>query len=432
MSLPPGPALPRSAQTLAWITRPTPFLWRAHERYGDTFTVRLGSEPPMVFLTRPEHVQEVFTSDPRVLHAGEANRILLPLVGPRSILLLDDEAHLRQRKLLLPPFHGERMHAYAGLMREVAEREVATWRPGARLALAPRMQAITLEVIMRAVFGVREDAPLARLRRVLVGQLEAATRPALLALLFALGPERTHRRRLLRRLTDPVRRLLLEELDAARAAPDLDRREDILALLVGARDEDGRPMPDEELLDELVTLLVAGHETTATALAWAIERLVRHPEAYARLREDGDAYALAVARETLRLRPVLSIVARRLMTPARIAGLDLPAGITVVPCIWLLHRRPDLYPEPHAFRPERFLGTAPGTYTWIPFGGGVRRCLGAPFALLEMTTVLSAIAAGPRLAPPDGHERFEPARRRAVTLTPGRRAAVIVGGPAGA
>jgi cytochrome P450 len=201
--------------------------------------------------------------------------------------------------------------------------------------------------------------------------------------LLALGPERVHRAGLLRRITEPVRRVLLEEVSATRDARDLERREDILALLVQARDEDGMPMSDDELVDELVTLLVAGHETTATALAWAIERLVRHPVAYERLREDED-YALPVAYETLRLRPVFAFVDRRLVEPMTIAGLDLPAGTGAAPCIWLLHRREDIYPQPHAFRPDRFLDSSPGTYTWIPFGGGLRRCLGAAFALTSV------------------------------------------------
>jgi cytochrome P450 len=407
------------------MTRPGPFMWRAHRRCGDTFTVRLASYPPLVFVTRPDDVRELFTGDSRTLHAGEGNQILLPFVGPHSVLLLDDDAHVRQRKLLLPPFHGERMRAYGELIRDVAEREVATWRAGTRLQLAPRMRAITLEVIMRAVFGLRSDARVERLRSVLARQLEAATRPGVLALLLALGPERVHRQALLRRITEPVRRLLREEIAGARVASDLERREDILALLVQARDEAGAPMREEELVDELVTLLVAGHETTATALAWAIERLVRHPGAYERLREDGDAYALAVAQETLRLRPVFAFVDRRLVEPARIVGWDLPAGVGVSACIWLLHRRADIYPDPHAFRPERFLESPPGTYTWIPFGGGIRRCLGASFALFEMTAVLSAIARGPRLAPV-GADAFEPVRRRAVTLAPAREAAVTV------
>src|SRR3954453_17715232 len=211
MTLPPGPALPLPLQTLAWMTRPGPFMWRARQRYGDTFTVRLASYPPLVFLSEPEHVREVLTGDPGKFHAGEANRILLPFVGPHSVLLLDDEPHLRQSKLLLPPFHGERMGAYTDTMREVAEREVATWRPGSRLQLAPRMQAITLEVIMRAVFGVRDDARLARLRSVLVRQIDTGTRPHVLAMLSLIGPERVDRLGLLRRTTEPVRRLLLEE-----------------------------------------------------------------------------------------------------------------------------------------------------------------------------------------------------------------------------
>jgi len=425
--LPDGPSLPRAAQTLAWITRPGPFLWRQRRRYGDVFTIRLGAEPTLVILADPDHVREVFTGDPAVLHAGEGNRILLPFVGPKSVLLLDDGEHLRQRKLLLPPFHGERMRAYADLIREVADAEVAGWRPGAAFQLAPRMQALTLQVIMRAVFGVRETRRLDTLGAALTRVLDASTRPQILAMLALLGPDRVHRRGLLRHSQSPVRALLLEEIHRARRAADLAERDDVLAMLAQARDEQGAAMDDDELLDELVTLLVAGHETTATALAWAVERLVRHPEADARLRADEtDAYARAVAHETLRLRPVIPIVARRLTRPYTVAGRELPRGVAVAPCVWLVHRREDVYPEPHAFRPERFLEARPGTYTWIPFGGGVRRCLGANFALFEMTEVLRAIARGPRLrAVGDG---FEPVRRRAVTLTPGRRTAVAVAG----
>ena len=423
--LPDGPPLPRAVQTLAWITRPGPFMWRQRQRYGDVFTIRLGAEPTLVFLADPEHVREVFTGDASVLHAGEGNRILLPFVGPRSVLLLDDEDHLSQRKLLLPPFHGERMRAYVETIRDVAEREVASWRPGTTLQLAPRMQAVTLQVIMRAVFGVREAARLDTLGAALTRVLDQTTRAPVLAMLAALGPDRVHRRGILRSTLAPVRTLLREEIARARAARDLDAREDILALLVQARHEDGTPMDDDELLDELVTLLVAGHETTATGLAWAIERLVRHPEADARLRaDDTDAYAQAVTRETLRLRPVIPIVARRLTRPYTVAGRELPAGTAVAPCIWLVHRRADVYPDPHAFRPERFLDARPGTYTWIPFGGGIRRCLGASFALLEMTEVLRAVARGPRLQASGAG--FEPVRRRAITLTPGRRTEVAV------
>jgi cytochrome P450 len=394
-------------------------------RYGDVFTIRLGAEPTLVLLADPEHVREVFTGDPGVLHAGEGNRILLPFVGPRSVLLLDDAEHLRQRKLLLPPFHGERMRAYAETIRDVAEREVASWEPGERIRLAPRMQAVTLQVIMRAVFGVRDSARLQKLGAVLTHVLDSTTRAPVLAMVATLGPDRVHRRGILRRTLAPVRELLLEEIRRARADDDAGSREDILALLVRARDEDGSPLTDDELLDELVTLLVAGHETTATGLAWAMERLVRHPAADDALRADTTGeYARAVAHETLRLRPVIPIVARRLTRPYRVAGHDLPAGTAVAPCIWLVHRRADVYPDPHAFRPERFLDQRPGTYTWIPFGGGIRRCLGANFALFEMTEVLRAIARGPRLRP--AGDGFEPVRRRAVTLTPARRTDVAV------
>jgi cytochrome P450 len=420
--------MPRAAQTIGWIARTGPFLERCHQRHGDVFSVRIAQEGTWVMLANPDHVRQVFTGDPKVFHAGEANAILRPVVGDNSVLLLDEQQHMAQRKLLLPPFHGERMQRYGELMREVAEQEIASWPHGEPLQLWPRMQAVTLEVIMRAVFGMEEGARLDELRQCLRTTLDWTTRPAQMAALALLGPKRLERIPGFRDRYADVDALLYKEIRARRDAEDLDERDDIMSLLLQARHEDGSPMSDEELRDELTTLLVAGHETTATALAWGIERLVRHPDKLERLREEalagGDEYVDAVAKETLRLRPVIPIVVRRVTEPVEIGGYTIPAGWKVAPCIYLMHRHASIYdPDPTAFRPERFLEQPAGTYTWIPFGGGIRRCIGASFAVFEMKTVLSAIArlVDLRAARSDG----EHVVRRAITLTPNRGAEVI-------
>ena len=420
--------MPRPVQTMGWITRTGPFLERCRARYGDVFTVRIAQEGTWVMLANPDHVRQVFTGDPKVFHAGEANAILRPVLGDNSVLLLDEQPHLAQRKLLLPPFHGERMQRYVDLMSEVAEREIERWPQGEPLELWPRMQAVTLEVIMRAVFGMEEGARLDRLREAIRSSLDWATAPAQMAALALLGPDRVSRMPFFRNRFTEVDTLIYEEIASRRAEANLEERDDIMSLLLQAEHEDGSPMSDEELRDELMTLLVAGHETTATALAWGIERLVRHPDELERLREEadsgGDEYVDAVAKETLRLRPVIPIVVRRLTEPVEIGGYTLPAGVKVAPCIYLMHRHASVYdPDPSAFRPERFLEQPAGTYTWIPFGGGIRRCIGASFAVVEMKTVLSAIARSVdlRAVRPEA----EHVLRRAITLTPNRGAEVI-------
>jgi cytochrome P450 len=421
--LPPGPRLPRALQTLAWITRPMPWMERLRRRYGDVFTVRIAQEGTWVFLAHPDAVKQVFTGDPAVLHAGAANRILRPWLGDHSVLLLDGPAHLSQRRLLLPPFHGERMQRYGDLMTEIAEREVASWPHGQPLRLWPRMQAVTLEIIMRAIFGEAEGERMDRLRERLRTSTELTTDWRVMLGMAALGPDRYGASPRFRRHVEPVDEVVHEVIAARRAAPDLAERDDILSMLLQARHEDGSPMSDAELRDELMTLLIAGHETTATSLAWAVERLLRHPGAMERLRAGDDDYLDAVVKETLRLRPVLPVVVRLLQAPMEIGGWELPAGVTVAPCIHLVHRREDVYPEPHRFRPERFLERPAGTYTWLPFGGGIRRCLGASFAQFEMKAVLSVVARSVTLRAADPAP--EPVRRRAITLTPGRGAEVI-------
>jgi cytochrome P450 family 135 len=427
-ALPPGPTMPRLLQDVGWIARPLPWLERCRARYGDMFTLNIAQEGAWVMLSHPDHVKQVFTGDPDVFHAGEANVVLRPVLGPHSVLLLDGPDHIAQRRLMLPSFHGERMQRYESVMTAVAEQEVRRWPAGEPFALLPRMQSLTLEVIMRAVFGFREPDRLAEMRARLERMIAETTQMRHMVMMAVLGPERVESAGLFRRALEPVDEMLIDESRRRRTADDLDERDDVLSLLVQARHEDGRPMSDKELRDELITLLVAGHETTATSLSWAIERLVRHPEKWERLREEAlsgeDAYADAVAKETLRLRPVLPIVVRRLTQPVEIGGWQLPAGAQVTPCIHLVHRRPDVYPEPHAFRPERFLEQPAGTYTWIPFGGGVRRCLGATFALFEMKTVLKVIAREAALRP--ARQESEQVARRVITLVPGRGTEVVM------
>ena len=425
--LPPGPTLPRPLQTVRWIYRPGPMLEDCHRRYGDMFTLRIAHEGTWVFLAHPDAVKQVFTGDPRVLHAGEANVVLLPMLGHHSVLLLDEAPHMSQRKLMLPSFHGERMRGYERTMAEVAGEEIEQWPVGRPYAVRPAMQRITLEVIMRTVFGVQDDARRERLRDALAAALEWGTDPRRMAMLATLGPRRVARTSLFRRVREPADELIYEEIGRRRGATDLEQRDDVLSLLLQARHEDGSPMSDEELRDELMTLLVAGHETTASSLAWAIERLVRHPHALARLRAEleagDDEYVDAVCKETLRLRPILALVLRRLTEPMEIGGRLLPAGVNVAPCIYLIHRRPDVYPDPYAFRPERFIEQPAGTYTWIPFGGGVRRCLGASFALFEMRVVLRELVTRLDLRARDS--RPERITRRAITFVPERGGEVV-------
>jgi cytochrome P450 len=387
------------------------------------FTLRIAHDGIWVFLAHPDAVKQVFTGDPRVLHAGEANVVLLPMLGHHSVLLLDESAHMSQRKLMLPSFHGERMRGYEQVMADVARAELERWPLGEPRAVRPAMQRITLEVIMRTVFGVQDEARRRRLREALDAALEWGSDPRRMALLAALGPQRVAETRMFRRVRDPADELIYEEIRRRRDAPDLAERDDVLSLLLQARHEDGSPMTDEELRDELMTLLVAGHETTASSLAWAVERLVRHPDKLRRLRDGEDEYLDAVCKETLRLRPILALVLRRLTEPMEIGGRELPAGVNVAPCIYLVHRRADVYPEPLAFRPERFIEQPAGTYTWIPFGGGVRRCLGASFALFEMKVVLRELVSRLELRPTG--PRPERITRRAITLVPERGGTVV-------
>jgi len=346
------------------------------------------------------------------------------VVGRNSVILLDERAHLSQRKLMLPAFHGERMERLAGLVTDVAEREVARWPRGEPVELHPRLQALTLEIILRAVFGVDPGGRFERLRALLTTMLDNASRPMMMIPLLQRG----ERWRQFRSDREEADSLLFELIAERRAEGGEEQRDDVLAMLLAARHEDGSEMSPQELRDELMTLLVAGHETTASELAWALERLARTPAALGPLVEEldggsGDAYLTATVQETLRRRPVLPNSAPRLvMEPVEIGGFRYPEGVALTANAYLIHHDPAIYPDPYAFRPERFLDSGPGTYTWIPFGGGRRRCLGASFAQMEMKIVLRAVLATTELRAAEDHERT---RRRGITVSP-RAGAVTV------
>ncbi|HVW46746.1 MAG TPA: cytochrome P450 [Solirubrobacterales bacterium] len=426
--LPPAPRMPRPIQTAIWSRQAQWMLIQGRRRLGPMFTLEIAYEGKWIVVSDPEVVKQVFTGDPRIFHAGEGNEILRPLLGEFSLLTLDEGAHMSQRKLLLPPFHGRRMAGYEATMREIAAREIESWPTGVPYRLRPRMQAMTLDIILATVFGVGGGERLAPLREALRSFLDILTNPRFIVPMLAIGPARIRSFPPFRRRVDLVAALIGAEIAERRAAPDLEERDDILSLLVAARHEDGSPMSDAEIHDELLTLLVAGHETTATALSWAIERLIRHPDKLGRLRDEvaagEDAYLTATIQETLRLRPVIVAVLRRLTRSVELGGYELPPGVTVVPSIHLVHRDPTIYPEPERFRPERFLETPPGTYTWIPFGGGVRRCLGAAFAQQEMAIVLEELVARRVVEPADPAP--ERSFRRAITETPRHNTEVVL------
>jgi cytochrome P450 len=406
-----------------------PFFERCRARYGNRFTIRLIGTPPFVMLADPGEVKEVFTAPPEVLHPGQGARILQPVIGRNSVILLDEDAHLAQRRLMLPAFHGEQVERLTALMAQVAHAEIDRWPREEPVALHPRLQALTLEVILRTVFGLDEGERLALLRDRLTSVLAVGASPVsmLPPVQRDLGPLTPWGRFV--RLRDEVDAELFALIDERRAAAG--ERDDVLSLLLGARHEDGSPMSPHELRDELMTLLVAGHETTASELAFAFERLVRAPAALARLTEevaagDGDGYLTATVQETLRRRPVLPNAAPRLvMEEIEVGGWRYPPGVCLVPNAYLVHHDPAIYPDPYAFRPERFLDRPPGTYTWIPFGGGRRRCLGATFATVEMKVVLHAVLerTQPRAA---GDGRLELSRRRSITLSPREGAQVVL------
>jgi cytochrome P450 len=418
-ALPPGPREPAALQTLEWVARPTAFLRRCAASHGEAFTIRLAfDDAPLVLVWHPDAVRAVYAASPDVARRGASPGPLRPVAGPRSILFADGEPHLRIRRLMLPAFHGERIAAYRAVVNDVATAHVAAWPRGRPVEALRLMQELTLEVILRAVFGT-DDPRLAADIRATLGVAGSLPRAVAMSLaqrdLGPYSPWGAFVRRMA--VVDEQLMALIARRRAAGAGGD-----DVLGQLLAAGLDDG------ELRDHLVTLLAAGHETTAGSLAWAVERLARAPAALRRIRDGDDEWIDAVVKETLRIRPVLTVAPRKLAAPLRVDGLTLPSGVHVAPCIYLVHRREDLYPDAAAWRPERWLGAgAPESFAWIPFGGGVRRCLGAAFATMEMAEVLRVVAARLDLAPAEG--RGERMRRRGVTLQPGRGARVVLSDP---
>jgi cytochrome P450 family 135 len=430
--LPPGPRLPRIVQTAGFMLAGPRFLEACRRRYGNAVTFSTVFDQGFVMVFDPTMVKEVFQGSNDQLHAGEANALLGPVLGERSVLLLDGAEHLRHRRLMLPPFHGRAMQAYAEVMREAADREIESWAVGEPFAILPSMQSLTLAVIMRAVFGFEPGPAEEELRRRLRAMIEPVARPRGLLLLTVAarfrrgGPGQAAARfEANRRAVDAI---LYEEIARRRADPALGERDDVFSALLLARDEDGRPLSDQEVRDELMTLLLAGHETTATGLAWAFDLLLHAPAVLHRALEGDDEYLDAVVKEALRLRPVIPGVGRVVRgEPFRLNGYTIPVGVEINPSIRMIHRRADLYPDPGAFRPERFLGAgAPDTYTWIPFGGGTRRCLGASFALMEMRVVLRRVLerAPLRAASP----KLDEVQFRGITLAPRDGVRVVMDG----
>jgi len=421
VALPPEPKMSPLMQMLRWSFRPLPFMQQCRERFGDNFSVKfVGFERPMVMISDPAAIKALYTERSHGMPPGR-QIVLTPVVGPHSLLVLEGAEHLAHRKLMLPPFHGERMRSYQPLVEEIVDAQIDSWPLGERFAIHPRMQAVTLDIILRVVFGVSEGPRLQRLREVLTRVLEETASP--FTQLIGLASRRFGGRGPWAKFEGQLRavdELLYAEISERRAAGDFEEREDILSMLMSARFEDGSAMTDTDLRDQLMTLLLAGHETTATALAWTFDLLLRHAEPLARLRESlaagEDDYLRAVISESLRLRPVVPVAGRRLAKDLSVDGLELPAGTDVTPAIWLAHTRADSYPEPFAFRPERFLDEAPDTYAWVPFGGGIRRCLGAAFAEFEMRIVLREVLTRCELH--KASPTPERVGRRNITLSP--------------
>jgi cytochrome P450 len=395
--LPPGPQWPAVVQTVALLRFRHWFHPWLHRKYGDVYTVKLMPKGrPLVFFTRPEDAKEIFAGDPEVFHAGKGNAILGPVMGEHSLLLQDGAAHKRARKLLMPAFNGHALRTYQDMVSAIARDEVAHWPAGQPFRSLDRMNTLTLEIILRVVFGVTDERRLAALRPRVNATVNVS--PAVLLVwtfpaLHRIGPWKAAVQNQVE-----LDQLIYDEIRERRTATDLADRTDVLSRLIREGEETGDRLSDIELRDQLVTLLLAGHETTATALAWALYELGRHPELMRRTQHaadagdaDGDAWLDAVLKESMRLHPVIPMVVRTLMKPQTIAGVDIPRGATVGPSILIAHSRSDNYDDPERFDPERFLGHNPPTNTWIPFGGGVRRCIGAGFAMMEGVAVLREV-----------------------------------------
>jgi cytochrome P450 len=435
MALPAGPTVHPAVLTVRWIRDPFRVMDDCHARFGDAFTLPLPlTRGGLVVVSDPADVKEVFALGPDEGHAGKANFVLKPFLGAHSLLLLDGAEHLRQRKMMLPAFHGERMQSYGQAMLELAQDSIDRWLIGTRFAVHRPMQQITLQVIVRTVFGIAEGPRFSELSDVLTRTLDAGAWPGLLFPIMQrdLGPYSPWGKFL--RLKQRADGLLRSEIRRGREK-GTQGRVDVLAMLLEARDEAGRPLTEDEVLGELVTLLIAGHETTATSLAWALRWILPDRKLVARLREElapagGDPARIAklelldgTVKEALRLQPIIPLVGRVLQQPMKIGGRDLPAGTSVAPAIYLVHQREDLYPDPRSFRPDRFLTFKPTPSEWLPFGGGLRRCIGAAFAIYEMKMVLASML--PRV---DARLESDDVRvaRRGITISPSGGLPIVV------
>jgi cytochrome P450 len=425
-TLPAGPPLPALLQAgLIWLD-PIRFVHACHRRYGDRFTIRIPGIGTLVFLTNPEDIRSVTRGDPAIFHAGEAAVPLGEVLGAQSLIMLDGDKHRRSRGMMLPAFHGDSVRRQVAEMVAITADDVGRWPVGEQFPLYPRMQGITLEVILRTVIGVHDEGRLAALRAALPPMLEIGSPLELIPppqVLRRFGP---WRRRAQRRAV--AQALLTDEITRCRQDPQLAHRTDALAMLVRSVDGTGQPMADDELVDQLITLLLAGHDTTATALSWAFERLTRDPALLERTTQaaadSDDAWLDAVCKETLRVRPVVFEVGRKLTAPVQLAGYRIPAGTILAPSINLVHHSSRHYPDPEAFRPQRFLDQRADPAIWLPFGGGVRRCLGATFAQVEMRTVLREVLRRVELSPTTAPD--EPVKPRHVTMVPRQGAMVTV------
>ncbi|MEA2346463.1 MAG: hypothetical protein QOG62_250 [Thermoleophilaceae bacterium] len=433
-NVPPGLDGNKARNALQFGTRPLKFMMRAREELGENFRLDLPiRNERFVVTSHPDHVRSLFTAKPELAPTMTGESPLRPILGPNSVLTSLGDRHMRQRKLLLPPFHGDAVRRYADMIGQVVDSEIDRWPVGKAFALAPRMQAITLDVIMSAIFGIegrpQRGTPEEKLRTTVRRFLTWSAHPAWAAIeLYNIG--RTEPRGPMRSVVKSLDRAFYAVIHARRAVPEAERGADILSLLMAARDEDGQPMTDSDLRDELMALVLAGHETTANQLAWTFERLLRTPAAYDRLRtavrsdDGGEAYIEATIHEGMRVRPVIPIVVRRVKVPWQFGEWRVGADTAMVISILLVHHREDVYPDPFEFRPERFLGVKPGTYTWIPFGGGIRRCLGAALAMAEQRVVLEAIARRTDLKP--AGEDAEKDWQRNVTMIPRKGGRVIL------
>jgi cytochrome P450 len=444
MALPPGPSTPGALTFLRWMASPTETLARTFREHGDLYSTKVAVYGVEVVVSSPDLIRQVFTGDPEVFHGGDPNQMLGPVVGDRSVLLLDGAAHHRERKLLMPPFHGDRLAVYADVMRELTEAAVQALPVGVEAPLLPCFHHLTFEVILQTVFGVREGAEIDLLRERLGAMMKKASSPLSMlwlvpALQYDLGPFTGWAS--LKRCIAGADEAIYAVIAAARAAAAAaagPQRTDVLSLLLAARDDEGQPMSDKELRDELLTMLLAGHETTAIALAWAVDAIVRRPEVLEKILAEIDAapggavhraplpYLDATIKEVLRLRPLTSFITRRTTAPITLREYEIPAGTYLVMCVSNAQRHPDFWEDPDEFRPERFLGKKPDPYAWLPFGGGARRCIGMAFALFEMRVVLATLLGQVRLStkrPPAG------VTLRSFLLTPKGGTRVVVEGP---